>query len=107
MRHGAEGPEEDGEGVAGLGAEAIDKAAGEEEAEAVADLKGDENVAEVVVEAGLVGRWGGVVPAHEREVVQHGLDEREHRAVHVVDRGGEEEEGTHEPGQPSALWWVL
>ena len=52
-------PDDDGEGVAGLGAELVDDAAGEEEADAVGDLEADEDVAVVVVEDGLVELVGG------------------------------------------------
>ncbi len=75
VAHGGERPDADGEGVAGLGAELVDHAAGEEEADAVGDLEEDEDVAEVVVEDGLVELVGVEVPAHEGDVVEQRLDE--------------------------------
>ena len=103
MAHGGERPDADGEGVAGLGAELVDDAAGEEEADAVGDLEADEDVAEVVVEDGLVELVGGEVPAHEGDVVEQRLDEGEDRAVHVVDGGREEEQDADEPADVGVL----
>ena len=88
---------QDGDGVAGLGAEPVDDAAGEEEADAVGDLEADDDVAVVVVEDGLVELVGEEVPTHEGDVVQERLDEGEDRAVHVVDGGRGEEQGADEP----------
>ncbi len=97
MAHGGERPDADGEGVAGLGAELVDDAAGEEEAEAVGDLEVDEDVAEVVIEDGLMELVGVVIPAHEGSVVEERLDVAEDVAVHVVDGGREEEKEADEP----------
>ena len=93
VAHGGQRPDADGEGVADLGAELVDDAAGDEEADAVGDLEADDDVAVVVVEDGLVGGVDGGVPAHEGQVVEQRLDEREDRAVHVVDGGGERRAG--------------
>jgi hypothetical protein len=96
---GADGgtcPDEDGESVAGLGAEFVDDAAGEEEAYAVGDLKGDEDAPVVDVVGDLVCVIKAGNPAHERQVEER-LDEREDRAVHVVDGGGEEEKTADGP----------
>ena len=80
-------------GVAGFGAKAVDDAAGEEESEAVGELEDDDDVAEVVIEDGLVARVEGEVPTHEWRVVQHGFNVSPDVAIHVVDGGREEEEG--------------
>ena len=93
---GGASPEEDGEGIAFLGAELVDDAAGEQEAYTVGDLKGDEDAAVVDVVDGLVGVIDAGNPAHEVEVEER-LDEREDRAVHVVDGGGEEEKNADGP----------
>ena len=95
---GGASPDEDGEGIAGLGSEFVDDAAGEEEADAVSDLEGDENSAVVDVVGGLVGVIESGNPAHEVEVKER-LDEREDRAVHVVDSGSEEEKTADGPSK--------
>ena len=89
-------PDQDGEGVAGFGAELIDDAAGEEEADAVGDLEADEDAAEVDVVSGLMSGVEARNPAHEVEVEER-LDERKDRAVHVVDGGGEEQKSADDP----------
>ncbi len=96
MADGGASPDEDREGVSGFGAELVDDAAGEEEADAVSDLKADEDAAEVDVVGGLMGGVDAGDPAHEVEV-QERLDEGEYRAVHVVDGGGKEEKTTDGP----------
>ena len=64
------GPDKDGERVTGLCSQLVNDPPGEQEAHAVSDLEGDEDVAEVVVERGLlrVGQTGN--PPHERQVQQ-------------------------------------
>ena len=99
MAHGGEGPDGDGEGVADLCAEFVDETAGGEEADAVGELEALNDVLVVVVEDGLVEVVGVGVPAHEGKGVEEGLDEREDRAVHVVDGGGEKEEKADEPAE--------
>ena len=89
-------PNEDGDGVAGFGAELVDDAAGEEEADAVGDLERDEDAAVVDVVGGLMGGVDAGDPAHEVQVKER-LDEGEDRAVHVVDGGGEEEKTADGP----------
>ena len=74
VAHGGSGPDADGEGVADLGAQAVDDAAGEEVADAVGDLEDDDDVAEVVIEDRLVELVRREVPAHERSVMEHGFD---------------------------------
>ncbi len=93
---GGASPDEDGEGVAFFGAEFVDDAAGEEEADAVGDLKGDKDAAVVDVVGGLMGVVEAGNPAHEGQVKER-LDEGEDRAVHVVDGGGEEEQEADGP----------
>ena len=90
--------DEDGEGVALFGAELVDNAAGEEETYSVSDLEEDEDAAEVDVVGGppMVGVVETGDPTHEGKMEQ-GLDEREDRAVHVVDGGRKEEEEADEP----------
>ena len=63
MAHRRERPDADGEGVAGLGADLIDDAAYEEEADTVGELETDEDVAEVIVEDGLVELVGELSPS--------------------------------------------
>ena len=99
VAHGGDAPDEDGDGVAGLGAELVNHAAGEEEAESVSDLEEDDDVAEVVVEDGLVELVGEVVPAHEGDFVEQGFDVAEDVAIHVIDGGGEEEEEADDPAR--------
>ena len=95
VAHGGERPDADGESVSQLGAELVDQASGGQQADAVCDLEVDENVAEVVIEDGVVGI--GRVPAHEGDLAQARLDEREDIAVHVVDGCRGEEKGADEP----------
>ena len=59
VAHGGDAPDEDGDSVAGLGAELVDDAAGEEEADAVGDLEADDDAAEVDVVAGW---WAASTP---------------------------------------------
>ncbi len=96
-------PDEDGDGVSGLGAELVDDAAGEEEADAVGDLEADEDAAVVDVVDGLVGGVDAGNPAHEVEVKER-LDEREDRAVHIVDGRREEEKEADEPANIGLVW---
>ena len=97
VRDRRQAPDQDGEGVAGFGAEPVDKAAGGEQTDAVGDLEEDDDVSEVVIEDGLMEAVGGGIPAHERHGVKDRLDEREDRTIHVVDGGGEEEQAADEP----------
>jgi len=90
-------PDCDGEGVADFGAKLVDEATGGEEADTVGNLKTDDDVAVVVVEDDLLGGVFGEVPAHEGKVVKEGLDEREDRAIHVIDGGSGEEKGADKP----------
>lgn len=93
---GGASPDENGEGIAGLGAEFVDDPAGEEESNTVGDLEADEDTAVVDVVDGLVGGVDAGNPAHEIEVEER-LDEREDRAVHVIDGCGEEEQKADDP----------
>ena len=98
-QRGADGgasPDEDGESITLLGAQLVDNASREEEADAVCDLKGDEDAAVVDVVAGLMGVIEAGNPTHEGQVKER-LDEREDRAVHVVNGGGEKEQKTDGP----------
>ncbi|MCU1224573.1 MAG: hypothetical protein JWQ42_2666 [Edaphobacter sp.] len=97
VRHRSERPDGDGDGVTELGAELVDDAAGREETDSVGDLEADDDVAVVVVEDVLVDGVLGEVPAHEGEVVEERLDQREDGAVHVVNGGRGEEESADEP----------
>jgi len=81
---GGASPDEDGDGVSGLGAELVNDASGEEEADAIGDLEVDEDATEVDVVGGLVSSVDAGDPAHEAEV-QERLDEGEDRAIHIVD----------------------
>ncbi len=96
VAEGSQAPNEDGQGVTGLGAELIDDAAGEEEADAVGDLEGLDDVAVVEVIGDL--EFGVEIgdPTHEGKMELR-LDEREDRAVHVIDGGGEKEQEADEP----------
>ena len=89
-------PDQDRDGVTSLGAEPVDDAAGEEKADAVGDLEGNQDAAVVDVVDGLMGVVEARDPAHEGKVEER-LDEREDRAVHVVDGGGKEEQEAYSP----------
>ena len=93
---GGASPDEDGEGIAGLGTEFVDDSAGEEEANTIGDLEADKDPAVVDVVGGLMGGVDAGDPAHEVEVKER-LDEGEDRAVHVVDGCGEEEQKADDP----------
>ena len=103
VAHRGERPDADGEGIAQLCAELVDEAPGGEQAYAISDLETDDDVSEVVVEDGLMSVVAGEVPSHEGKVVKRRFDEREDRAVHVVDGGSEEEETADQPADVGLL----
>src|SRR6202044_3672897 len=70
---------------------------GSEQADAVGDLETDDDIAVVVVEDVLVRDGVVEVPTHEGKVVEQRLDQREDRAVHVVDGGCGEEKRADKP----------
>jgi len=53
----------------------------------------------VVVEDKLVGVVESGIPSHKGKRMEEWLDDREHRAIHVIDGGGEAEQATREPAQ--------
>ncbi len=103
---GGASPDENGEGIAGLGAEPVDDATGEEEADAVGDLKADQDAAVINVVDSLMSGVDAGDPAHEAEV-QERLDEREDRAVHVIDGRGKKEKKADKPPDIGAIGGLL